>query len=159
MGFDWKKFIIIFLLVSSVSAALVIGIIDTVQTSSNEYELEEDDGSRGNDLTSQIAAYKGMQKGVKIRRLVGILEQNAKKTTDPTMLPDIAYQAAGGDDFKIVKSTSAEPNYEEIGAIASKFDANYSYTVEFTYTKKREIKGVIIKYNADEKFKFEADET
>ncbi len=159
MGFDWKKFIIIFLLVSSVSAALVIGIIDTVQTSSNEYEIEEDDGSRGNDLTSQIAAYKGMQKGVKVRRLVGILEQNAKKTKDPTMLPDIAYQTAGGDEFKIIKSTSAEPNYEEIGNIASKFDANYSYTVEFTYTKKREIKGVIIKYNADEKFKFEVDET
>lgn len=159
MGFDWKKFIIIFLLVSSVSAALVIGIIDTVQTSSSEYEVEEDDGSRGNDLTSQIAAYKGMQKGVKVRRLVGILEQNAKKTTDPTMLPDIAYQATGGDEFKIIKSTSAEPNSEEIGNIASKFDANYSYTVEFTYTKKREIKGVIIKYNADEKFKFEVDES
>ena len=44
-------------------------------------------------------------------------------------------------------------------AIISKFDANYSYTVEFTYTKKREIKGVIIKYNADERFKFEVDET
>ena len=107
MGFDWKKFLIVFLLVASVSAALAIGIIDTVQTSSNEYELEEDDGSRGNDLTSEIAAYKGMQKGVKVRRLIGILQENAEKTKDPTMLPDIAYQASGGNYKFYIKRTKS----------------------------------------------------
>ena len=48
-------------------------------------------------------------------------------------------------------------NEKEIKAISVKFDTTYSYTVEFVYSEKGLITGIIIKHNEKEKYTFEPD--
>ena len=74
------------------------------------------------------------------------------------MLIDVAYQLAGGDDFIVINSTVDKTNEKEMKTVSMKFESTYSYNVEFLYSKKGVINGIIIKYDEKSNYTFEPDE-
>lgn len=96
----------------------------------------------------KVSPYEGRIMGSKVRRLIdAIYKLYTTYPTDPTMLPDIAYQIHGGDEFKIIESTVEEPNEKTLKELAMKFDSTHSYDIEFVYSKKGYISGIVIKYD------------
>ena len=111
-----------------------------------------------NEFNNKLAPYKGKITGTKVRQLCNVLVNNIDENkNNAEKLPDIAYQLTGGADFEVINSTVDKTNEKEIKAISVKFDTTYSYTVEFVYSEKGLITGIIIKHNEKEKYTFEPD--
>ena len=109
-----------------------------------------------NEFNNKFAPYKGKITGTKVRQLCNVLVNNIDENkNNAEKLPDIAYQLTGGADFEVINSTVDKTNEKEIKAISVKFDTTYSYTVEFVYSEKGLITGIIIKHNEKEKYTFE----
>ena len=112
-----------------------------------------------NEINNTFAPYKGKITGTKVRQLINklieVVESNPK---NPEMLIDVAYQLAGGDDFIVINSTVDKTNEKEMKTVSMKFESTYSYNVEFLYSKKGVINGIIIKYDEKSNYTFEPDE-
>lgn len=110
------------------------------------------------ELNNGLSPYKGAIKGTRVRQLFNYLAKNAKDNKNHEELPDIAYQIYSGEKFQIIESTVKLNNSDLISKTSSKFDSTITYTVEFKYSKKGIVNGVIVKVDKKD-FDFEPNET
>lgn len=113
-----------------------------------------------NELKNKLAPYTGMINGTKVRQMCNFMAQNAEENeNDFRMLPDLAYQATGGEDFKIIESVKGDSKASTIKTAGTKFDAKHNYMVELVENKQGRVTGVIVKYNEEVEYTFEPSDT
>ncbi len=111
------------------------------------------------DLSVKWAGFKGHKAGPKVIQFLQQVANNAENhLDDPMMLPDICYKFKNGGDYSIINSTVEEPCFEEIREIESEIDSQHSYNIEFKYSKKGILNGIIIKYEKNDKVNFVPDD-
>lgn len=110
------------------------------------------------ELNNGLAPYKGAIKGTRVRQLFNYLARNAKDNKNFEELPDIAYQLHSGEKFQIIESTVKLNNSDLMNKVSAKFDSTVTYTVEFKYSKRGIVNGVIVKVDQKD-FDFEPNET
>ena len=111
------------------------------------------------DLSVKWAGFKGHKAGPKVIQFLQQVANNAENhQDDPMMLPDICYKFKNGGDYSIINSTVEEPCFEEIREIESEIDSQHSYNIEFKYSKKGILNGIIIKYEKNDKVNFVPDD-
>lgn len=106
-------------------------------------------------------SYEGLHKGSKLKGLFMKLKINAEENRNcPEKLIDVAYNTTGGSDFKIIKSTSKNPNVEAFQQAQNEIIPKHAYIVEFIYNEKKDlIIGILIKNHRNDKVEFVPDQT
>ena len=111
------------------------------------------------DLSAKWSGFKGHKAGPKVIQFLQQVASNAENhSDDPMMLPDICYKFKNGGEYSIINSTVEEPCFEEIREIEGLIDSQHSYNIEFKYSKKGFLNGIIIKYEKNDKVNFVPDD-
>ena len=150
----WIGIGVAIMIIIALGMAVIKGFDSFMAEDSDKLEIVDT-----NEINNTFAPYKGKITGTKVRQLINklieVVESNPK---NPEMLIDVAYQLAGGDDFIVINSTVDKTNEKEMKTVSMKFESTYSYNVEFLYSKKGVINGIIIKYDEKSNYTFEPDE-
>lgn len=155
------SFKFIYLIAIIVAIILIVSLGLFVMKSSQDFTSSVDVGlSDTNEFNNIWIGYKGKQKGSTVQRMVQKVISNANENSNnPAMLVDIAYKLHGIDEFSFIYSTVKINNVDDMKDLQKELDATHYYTVEFVYSKSKQISGIIIKYEEKDKVDFVPDES
>lgn len=116
-----------------------------------------------NEFNNMWSIYKGKQDGSKIKAMADRLIVNAKENeNNPTMLPDVFYQATDGAEPIHIKSNVKgrdKKNIEGFEQLKNDVTSRHSYWVKFVYSEKTKvISGIIVQYEQGDNLEFTPDE-
>lgn len=152
------KFIYLFVFVVVVIIIVSLGLF--VMRSSQDFTSSADISlSDTNEFNNIWLSYKGKQKGSTVKTMLSKVVNNAEKNSEnPAMLLDVAYKVHGTGEFTFINSTKKMNNVDNIKNLMSEIDVKHYYTIEFVYSKSKQISGIIIKYAEKDKIDFVPDE-
>jgi len=155
------SFRFIYLIAIIVAIILIVTLGLFVMKSSQDFTSSVDVSlSDTNEFNNIWLGYKGKQKGSMVQRMVQKAISNANENSNNSaMLVDIAYKLHGNDEFSFINSTVKMNNVDDMKDLQKELDAKHYYTVEFVYSKSKQISGIIIKYAEKDKVDFVPDET
>lgn len=146
------KFIYVMGIIVVIAIIVTLGlfVMRSSQDFTNSADLSLTDTNEFNNIW---LAYKGKQKGTIVKRMVQKAISNADENSkSPEMLVDIAYQAHANEEFTVINSTKKLNNIDEMKELVLELDDKHYYTIEFVYSKSKQISGIIIKYSEKNKF-------
>ncbi len=152
------KFIYLIGIVVVIIIIVTLGlfVMKSSQDFTNSADLSLSDTNEFNNIW---LGYKGKQKGSTVQRMVQKVISNANENSNnPAMLVDITYKIHGNDEFSFISSTKKVPNVDNIKALYTEISDTHYYTIDFVYSKNKQISGIIIKYAEKDKVDFVPDE-
>ena len=154
------RFIYIIAIVVTIMIVVTMGLFvmkNSVEFTSTVNLSEYDIG----EFNSLWKGFEGARKGTALRGLLTRLKTNATENkNNPEMLIDVANNTTQGSDFKVVKSTTKNPNIQGFEQAANELVVKHTYTVELIYNEEKELLiGILIKNDRNDKFEFTPDES
>lgn len=151
-------YLIAIIVVIMIIVTMGLFVMKSSQEFTSNVNLTENDIGEFNSLWK---GFEGARSGTALRGLLTRLKTNAQKNKDNAeMLIDVAYNTTQGSEFKVVKSTTKNPNIEGFEQAINELVVKHTYTVELIYNEEKElITGILIKNDRNDKFEFIPNET